>query len=82
MLFQYKLGGGLYPDVFVCLQQDPSPPPPPRLVYRDRPITGEAYKNVSVCVCWGGGGGLTSGSLWYLKRLSTVSSKNKERKHK
>ena len=59
MLFQYKLGGGLYPDVFVCLQQDPSPPPPPpppRLVYRDRPITGEAYKNVSVCVCWGGGG--------------------------
>ena len=62
MLFQYKLGGGLYPgglhpDVFVCLQQDPSPPPPPPplLVYRDRPITGEAYN--SVCVCWGGGGG-------------------------
>ena len=56
MLFQCKLGGDLYPgalfpDVFVCLQQDPWPPlPPPRLVYRDRPITGEAYKNVSVCV--------------------------------
>ena len=91
MLFQCKLGGdlypgGLFPDVFVCLQQDPWPPlPPPRLVYRDRPITGEAYKNVSVCVLGvggGGGGGLTSESLWYLKRLSTVSSKNKERKHK
>ena len=48
--------GDLYPDVFVCLQQDPSPPL--RLVYRDRPITGEAYKNVSVCVCVGGGEGL------------------------
>ena len=83
MLCQYKLGGGLCPDVFVCLQQDPFPPYL-RLVFRDRPITGEAYKNVSVCVCLGGGGvgGLTSGSLWYLKRLSTVSSKNKERKHK
>ena len=51
MLFQYKLGGGLYPgglytDVFVCLQKDPSSPPP------------QAYKNASVCVCvWGGGGG-------------------------
>ena len=60
MLFQYKLGGGLYPgglhpDVFVCLQQDPSPPhPPPRLVYRDRPITGEACN--SVCVLGGVGG--------------------------
>ena len=52
-------------------------PPGPRLVYRDRPITGEAYKNVCVCVCvcvcvlggGGGGGGrgwLTSASLWYL----------------
>ena len=63
MLFQCKLGGdlypgGLFPDVFVCLQQDPWPPlPPPRLVYRDRPITGEAYKNVSVCVLGVGGGG-------------------------
>ena len=65
MLFQYKLGGGLYPgglhpDVFVCLQQDPSPPPPPpptpRLVYRDRPITGKACN--SVCVLGGGGRGL------------------------
>ena len=79
MLFQYKLGGGLYPgglfpDVFVCLQQDPWPPLPPlRLVYRDRPITGEADKNVSVCVL--GVGGLTSESLWYLKRLSTVEFK-------
>ena len=56
MLCQYKLGGGLCPDVFVCLQQDPFPPYL-RLVFRDRPITGEAYKNVSVCVCLRGGGG-------------------------
>ena len=44
----------------------PLHPPPPCLVYGDRPM----------CVCWGGGVGLTSGSLWYLKRLSAVSSKN------
>ena len=45
---------------FVYTRTPPPPPPPPlRLVYRDRPITGEAYKNVCVCVCvcWGGGGG-------------------------
>ena len=67
MLFQCKLGGdlypgGLFPDVFVCLQQDPWPPlPPPRLVYRDR---REAYKNVSVCVLGVGGGGCLQAKVY------------------
>ena len=81
------ISGGLIPGCICLFTAGPLstlPPPNPRLVYRDRPITEEAYKNVSECVCvlGGGGGGLTSGSLWYLERLSTVSSKNKERKHK
>ena len=46
---------GLIPGC-ICLYTA-GPLSPPRLVYRDRPITGEAYKNVCVCVCVGVGGG-------------------------
>ena len=68
------ISGGLIPGCICLFTANPWPPlPPPRLVYRDRPITGEADKNVSVCVL--GVGALTSESLWYLKRLSTVEFK-------
>ena len=43
--------------LFVYSRTPLYPPPNPRLVYRDRPITEEAYKNVSECVCVLGGGG-------------------------
>ena len=35
----------------ICLFTVGPLPPPSRLVYRDGPITGEAYKSVCVCVC-------------------------------
>ena len=81
---------GAYTRMYLFVySRTPLPPPPLRLVYRDRPITGEAYKNVCVCVCVLGGGGGGVGvaykrnfMVFALKRLSTVSSKNKERKHK
>ena len=80
---------GLIPGCICLYTAGPLSPPPPRLVYRDRPITGEArgeaYKNVCVCVCWGRGAGVAykrKFMVFALKWLSTVSSKNKERKHK
>ena len=75
---------GLIPGC-ICLFTAGPLSPPPRLVYRDRPITGEAYKNVCVCVCVCVGAGVAykrKFMVFALKRLSTVSSKNKERKHK
>ena len=50
------ISGGLIPG---CICLFTAGPLYPRLVYRDRPITGETYKNVCVCVCvcWGRGGG-------------------------
>lgn len=54
------ISGGLIPGCICLFTAGPLstlPPPNPRLVYRDRPITEEAYKNVSECVCVLGGGG-------------------------
>ena len=52
------ISGGLIPGC-ICLffRRTPPHPPPIRVVYRDRPITGEVDKSVSVCVLSRGGGG-------------------------
>ena len=51
------ISGGLIPGCICLFTAGPPPPPALRLVYRDRPMTGETYKNESVCVGGGGGGG-------------------------
>ena len=71
------ISGGLIHGCICLFTEGPLFTPPPKLI----------RMRVCVCVCGGGGGGgggggLTSASLWYLKRLSTVSSKNKERIHR
>ena len=70
------ISGGLIPGCICLFTAGPLstlPPPNPRLVYRDRPITEEAYKNVSECVCvLGGGGGGGGGAVGAYKRKFMV----------